>query len=129
MATGKILIVEDNPLSMRLAQFVLERRGFQVRMAANGAECLAELGRELPDLILMDIQLPGEDGLAITNKIRTDSRTAQLIIVAVTVHAMLGDRERILAAGCDGYISKPIQATNLAHELERYVKPAGSNAA
>jgi CheY-like chemotaxis protein len=129
MAPGKILIVEDNPLSMRLAQFVLDRRGFNVRMAANGAECLAELARELPDLILMDIQLPGEDGLAITRSIRADSRIAQLVIVAVTAQAMKGDRERILGAGCDGYISKPIEATRLADEVEQYLKREGSSTA
>lgn len=122
MTAGKVLIVEDNPVSLRLAQFLLERRGFDVRKAASGAECMAELAREMPDIILMDIQLPGEDGLAVTRKIRADARTASVIIVALTAHAMAGDREKILGAGCDGYIPKPIDPQRLASEVERYLQ-------
>ncbi len=122
MTAGKVLIVEDNPVNLRLAQFLLEKRGFAVRKAATGAECLAELARELPDIILMDIHLPGEDGLTVTRKIRADARTAPVIIVALTAHAMAGDREKILGAGCDGYIPKPIDPQRLATEVERYLQ-------
>ena len=76
MTAGKVLIVEDNPVNLRLAQFLLEKKGFTVRKSGSGAECLAEMTRELPDIVLMDIQLPGEDGLAITRKIRSDARMA-----------------------------------------------------
>jgi CheY-like chemotaxis protein len=109
VTAGKVLIVEDNPVNLRLAQFLLEKKGFSVRKATSGAECLAEMARDLPDIVLMDIQLPGEDGLAVTRKIRSDPRTA-------------GDREKILAAGCDGYIPKPVDPQGLPGEVGRYLQ-------
>ncbi len=121
MSAGKVLIVEDNPANLRLAQFLLERHGFAVRKAASAVECLAEMAQELPDIVLMDIQLPGEDGLAVTRKIRQDPRTVQVIIVALTAHVLPGEREKFLAAGCDGYIAKPIDSQRLAAEVERYL--------
>jgi len=122
VTAGRVLIVEDNPVNLRLAQFLLEKRGFSVRKAGNGAECLAEMARELPDVVLMDIQLPGEDGLAVTRKIRSDPRLAGVVVVALTAHAMAGDRERILGAGCDGYIAKPVDPQNLAGEVSHYLQ-------
>ena len=122
MSAGKVLIVEDNPVNLRLAQFLLEKRGFSVCKATTGAECLTEMTRELPDIVLMDIQLPGEDGLAVTRKIRSDPRMAAVVVVALTAHAMAGDREKILAAGCDGYIAKPVDPQGLPSEVSRYLK-------
>ena len=122
MTAGKVLIVEDNPVNLRLAQFLLEKRGFSVRQAGNGEECLSELAKELPDIVLMDIQLPGEDGLALTRRIRQDPRMAGLVIVALTAHAMAGDREKILGAGCDGYIAKPVDPQSLPAEVGRYLQ-------
>ena len=122
MTAGKVLIVEDNPVNLRLAQFLLEKKGFSVRKATSGAECLAEMNRELPDIVLMDIQLPGEDGLAVTRKIRSDARMAGVVVVALTAHAMAGDREKILGAGCDGYIAKPVDPQGLAAEVSRYLQ-------
>lgn len=122
MTAGKVLIVEDNPVNLRLAQFLLEKKGFSVRKAGSGPECLAEMNRELPDIVLMDIQLPGEDGLAVTRKIRSDPRMAGVIVVALTAHAMAGDREKILGAGCDGYIAKPVDPQGLAGEVARYLE-------
>ncbi len=122
MSAAKVLIVEDNPVNLRLAQFLLEKRGFIVRKAGSGAECLAEMTSNPPDIVLMDIQLPGEDGLAITRKIRSDQRMADVVIVALTAHAMSGDRERILAAGCDGYIAKPVDPQGLPAEVSRYLQ-------
>ena len=90
--------------------------------AGSGAECLAEMARELPDIVLMDIQLPSEDGLAVTRKIRSDPRLKGVIVVALTAHAMAGDRERILAAGCDGYIPKPVDPQGLPGEVARYLE-------
>ncbi len=121
MTAGKVLIVEDNPVNLRLAQFLLEKRGFSVRQAGSGPECLAEMAREVPDIVLMDIQLPGEDGLAVTRKIRGDPRMAGVVVVALTAHAMAGDREKILGAGCDGYIAKPIDPQALPNEVARYL--------
>lgn len=122
MTAGKVLIVEDNPVNLRLAQFLLEKKGFSVRKATSGPECLAEMTRELPDIVLMDIQLPGEDGLAVTRKIRSDARMAGVVVVALTAHAMAGDREKILGAGCDGYIAKPVDPQGLAGEVSRYLQ-------
>jgi CheY-like chemotaxis protein len=122
VTAGKVLIVEDNPVNLRLAQFLLEKRGFSVRKATTGAECLTEMTRDLPDIVLMDIQLPGEDGLAVTRKIRSDPRMAGVVVVALTAHAMAGDREKILAAGCDGYIAKPVDPQGLPSEVSRYLK-------
>src|ERR1700737_187937 len=126
---GKVLIVEDNPVNLRLAQFLLEKKGFIVRKAGSGAECLAEMARELPDIVLMDIQLPSEDGLAVTRKIRSDPRLAGVVVVALTAHAMAGDRERILAAGCDGYIPKPVDPQGLPGEVARYLQQGRLKAA
>jgi len=122
VTAGKVLIVEDNPVNLRLAQFLLEKKGFTVRKAGSSAECLAEMTRELPDIVLMDIQLPGEDGLAVTRKIRSDARMAGVIVVALTAHAMAGDREKILGAGCDGYIAKPVDPQGLPGEVARYLQ-------
>src|SRR5258708_30114442 len=104
---GKVLIVEDNPVNLRLAQFLLEKKGFTVRKAGSGAECLAEMARELPDIVLMDIQLPSEDGLAVTRKIRSDPRLADVIVVALTRPALARHPEPIPAARRGRYIPQP----------------------
>jgi len=80
------------------------------------------MGKDLPDIVLMDIQLPGEDGLAVTRKIRSDPRMAGVVVVALTAHAMAGDKERILLAGCDGYIPKPVDPQGLPAEIARYLQ-------
>ena len=121
MSGGKVLIVEDNPVNLRLAQFLLEKAGFAVARATTGAECLAQLELDIPDVVLMDIQLPGEDGLSITRKIRANPRLGAVVVVALTAHAMAGDREKILGAGCDGYIPKPVDPGRLAGEVRRYL--------
>jgi two-component system cell cycle response regulator len=125
MIGAKVLIVEDNPVNLRLAQFVLERKGFTVTEAASASECMAQLEKAVPDLILMDIQLPGEDGLSVTRKIRANPKLKRIVIVALTAHAMTGDREKILAAGCDGYLAKPMDPQRLAGEVDAYLRAAG----
>jgi CheY-like chemotaxis protein len=125
MIGAKVLIVEDNPVNLRLAQFVLERKGFTVTKAASASECMAQLETAVPDLILMDIQLPGEDGLSVTRKIRANPKLKRIVIVALTAHAMTGDREKILAAGCDGYLAKPMDPQRLAAEVDAYLRAAG----
>jgi CheY-like chemotaxis protein len=114
-----ILVVEDNPMNMELARDVLEASGHRVRGVASAGEALQVLQESLPDLILMDIQLPGLDGLELTRTLKQDPRTKEIIVVAMTAHAMRGDRERILEAGCSGYIAKPIDTRALSREVAR----------
>jgi len=105
---AKVLIVEDNPTNMRLAVFLLRSVGHVV-FSANDAEAGLTLAREQqPDLILMDIQLPGMDGLAATVALKADALTQSIPVIALTALAMKGDEARIRAAGCDGYIAKPM---------------------
>lgn len=105
---AKILVVEDNPTNMTLARFLLESVGHEVLTAVDAETGLATAGDEQPALILMDIQLPGMDGLEATSLLKRNARTKHIPVIALTALAMKGDEERILAAGCDGYISKPL---------------------
>src|SRR3979409_2334224 len=104
----RILLVEDNPANQLLAETVLEREGFLVDIAGSAAEAVRLIGAHLPDLILMDISLPGQDGLSLTRDLKSDPATSRVPVVALTAHAMVGDREAALAAGCSGHITKPI---------------------
>jgi len=112
-----VLIVEDNRQNLELVQFLLEEAGHRVRSAADARSARAELERSVPDLVLMDMQLPGTDGLELVAELRGDPRFRHLPIVALTAHALRGDRERFLAGGCDGYIPKPIDVTTFAAEV------------
>jgi two-component system cell cycle response regulator DivK len=105
---AKILIVEDNPTNMTLAVFLLQSAGHAVLTATDAEAGLALARREHPDLILMDIQLPGMDGLQATALLKKDDATRAIPVIALTALAMKGDEERIRAAGCDGYIAKPL---------------------
>ena len=118
----EILVVEDNPQNYELVEFLLEDAGFAVRQAADADELRQRLQDGLPDLILMDIQLPGVDGLSLVTEVRALPGAEQLPIVALTAHAMRGDRDRFLAAGCDGYISKPVEVATFAAEVEGYLR-------
>ena len=113
-----ILIVEDNPLNMRLAVFLLESAGYRLLQASDAETGIALAGAQQPDLILMDIQLPGMDGLSATRQLKRDSATRAIKVIACTGLAMMGDDERVLAAGCDGYISKPISADTFLLRIE-----------
>ena len=106
MAT--VLLVEDNAANMKLATFILQSAGYTVISAADAEGGLTLARTERPDLILMDIQLPGMDGLVATGLLKKDSATAAIPVIALTALAMKGDEERILAAGCDGYVAKPL---------------------
>lgn len=113
----KVLIVEDNQTNMKFVADLLRRSGYDV-LQANDAETGIALSREkLPDVILMDIQLPGMDGMTAAKAIRNDAKTAKIKIIAVTAFAMNGDRERMLEAGFDGYIPKPVRYRVLLDEL------------
>jgi len=116
-----ILVVEDNEANQLLASSVLERAGYRIALASTSSEARDAIRRREPDLILMDIQLPGEDGLEFTRELKSDPATAQIPVVALTALAMPGDRERSLAAGCSGYISKPIDTRTFAGEVGKYL--------
>ncbi len=105
---SKILIVEDNPTNMRLISMVLGSKGYSLLEAIDGEEALAVAIEGRPDLIVMDIQLPKMDGLEVTRRLRQTPEFKQTPIIALTASAMEGDREKIMAAGCDEYISKPV---------------------
>jgi len=119
---AKVLLVEDNRMNSRLTEFVLERDGFEVIIAATAEEAIDKVKRDQPDVILMDIQLPGMDGLEATKLLKQDSDTADVPIIAITAHAMRGDEDRIKAAGCEGYIPKPINTWKLAEMVKDYIK-------
>jgi two-component system, cell cycle response regulator DivK len=106
---ARVLIVEDNPTNMTLAIFLLEAAGHSVLTATDAEAGLALAKDERPNLILMDIQLPGMDGLEATTLLKRDEATQAIPVIALTALAMKGDEERILAAGCDGYIAKPMR--------------------
>lgn len=123
-AGRKILVVEDNDMNMQLVEFLLEEGGYDIVKAASGEEALAitrDSENGTPDLILMDIHLPGMDGLSVVRAMKTDHRTARIPILALTAHAMRGDKDRFLEAGCDGYISKPIDVKTFISAIEQYL--------
>ncbi len=105
----RVLVVEDNAANLRLVSDILARAGYAVLSATDARAGIALATAEVPDLILMDIQLPGMDGLTATAHLKGDPRTAGIPVVALTAHAMTGDEQRILDAGCDRYVSKPIR--------------------
>lgn len=113
MAGERILIVDDNPVNLKLARVLLAAEGYEVRTAEDAGEALALLTEFHPRLILMDIQLSGVDGLEATRRLKADPATRDIIIFALTAHAMKGDHEKALAAGCDGYLTKPIDTRTL----------------
>jgi CheY-like chemotaxis protein len=119
-----ILVVEDNEANQLLARSVLEREGFRVEIAGNAQEALEKLSITPPDLILMDVQMPGVDGLTFTRRLKSNQKTAAIPIVALTALAMLGDRERTLDAGCAGYIPKPINTRTFATEVRQFLSRA-----
>ena len=119
-----ILIIEDNEQNLYLATFLLEKAGHTVVAARGGAEGIATAARVLPALILLDIQLPEMDGYDVARALRRNPALAGTPIVAVTSYAMVGDRERALSAGCNGYIEKPINPDTFRAEVERFLKPA-----
>ncbi|WP_348751588.1 response regulator [uncultured Aquincola sp.] len=114
---AKILVIEDNHHNLQLARVVLEHAAHQVSTATDAVQGLAIARTELPDLVLMDIQMPGMDGLDATRALRRDPQTAGLRVLALTGLAMSGDEQRILAAGCDGYITKPYDYRGLLDKV------------
>lgn len=120
-STIPILIVDDNAANLKLARFALEGEGYEVRTAPDGEAALIVLSEFRPRLILMDLQLPGVDGLELTRRLKDDPATSGIVIVAVTAFAMSGDRERSKRAGCDGYLTKPIDPISLPVQVAAYL--------
>jgi CheY-like chemotaxis protein len=119
-----ILIVDDNPANLKLARVLLTGEGYEVRTAADAEEALRVLQQFRPRLILMDLQMPGMDGFALTRRLKGDPATKGILILALTAYAMKGDEEKALAAGCDGYVAKPIDTRALPALIARHL--AGS---
>ncbi|WP_406660720.1 response regulator [Methanolobus sp. ZRKC3] len=117
----KILVVEDNPMNMELVNYLLTTNGVDVTQAFNGQDALERVQNTNLDLILMDIQLPGIDGLEVLKMIREDLKQTEVPVVALTAHAMKGDEKHFIEAGCIGYISKPIDVSTFMDEVNYFL--------
>ena len=124
MATS-LLIVDDHPGNLRLLSFAMRRSGHHVTTATSGAEALAALGQAVPDLVLLDMQMPGMSGFHLAQLLKADPRYAAIPLVAVTAFAMRGDEEKARAAGCDAYVTKPIDVVALRALVERLTREGG----
>lgn len=122
----RILVVEDDPRNLRLMGALLRAEGFEILTAADGEAAVASVRENLPDLVLMDIQLPKLNGLEATHLLKQDPDTRHIPVIAVTALAMRGDRERILASGCDGYVSKPIRFPEVLGTIQACLHPDNS---
>ena len=123
MPCEKILVVEDNPLNLELTADILGAAGYTVLRAENAERGIALARSENPALILMDISLPGMDGLSAVEVLREETETREIPVVALTAHAMKGDEERALVAGCSGYITKPIDTRALPRDVASFIRP------
>jgi CheY-like chemotaxis protein len=121
----RILIVDDNPANLKLARVVLSAEGYDIAVAADADEARASVGAVRPRLILMDIQLPGTDGLSLTRELKADPATRDIIVIALTAYAMKGDDLRAREAGCDGYIVKPIDTRTLPKTVAAHLASTG----
>lgn len=121
MGAARILIVDDNALNTELVRFVLDEAGHEVQTAYSAGEALVRIAEFQPQLILMDIQMPGMDGLELTRRLKEADATSAITIVAFTAYAMKGDEARMREAGCDGYISKPIDVKQFAAQVAQYL--------
>lgn len=118
-----ILVVDDNPLNLKVTRLLLASEGYEVRTAAGSQAALATLEGFQPQLILMDIRMPGMDGLELTRRLRADPSMAGVVILALTAYAMTGDEDQALGAGCDGYVTKPIDTRRLPELIRGYLAP------
>src|SRR4051812_20622549 len=124
MPSEPILIVDDNAANLKLARLLLTAEGHDARTAIDAEQALKMLETFRPEVILMDIQLPGMDGLTLTRKLKSEPSTSKIVVIALTAYAMKGDEERARAAGCDGYIAKPIDVHTLPARIEQYLADA-----
>ncbi len=121
MPGERILIVDDHPLNLKLARLILAAEGYEIRTAEDADSTLQVLATFTPRMILMDLQLPGVDGFELTRRLKADPATAGIMIVALTAFAMKGDERRAREAGCDGYITKPVDAERLPRLVAGYL--------
>jgi len=121
MRTAQILMVDDHPGNLKLLSFILKKLGHEVRVAVDAVQALSVLEEFRPELILMDLQLPGMDGLELTRRLKANPVHREIVIVAVTASAMKGDEQRAKEAGCDGYITKPIDTRQLPELVDRFL--------
>ena len=124
MSIHKVLVVDDSKTELMFMTDLLQKNGFTVKTAENAEDAFRRLAEEKPDLILMDIQLPEISGLDITRKIKADDEIKHIPVIAVTAFAMKDDEEKILAAGCEAYLSKPIAIDDFLATIRRYLEPA-----
>jgi len=120
-----ILVVDDNPINLKLVSDLLAFEGYRVQKAEDGEQAAASVEAEPPDLILLDVDLPGIDGLTLTKRLKSDVRTGDIIIVALTAFAMKADRQRAMAAGCDAYVTKPIDTRGLPGQVAQLLQRRG----
>ena len=121
----KILLVEDDEVNRDMLSRRLERRGYQVLLAVDGEQAIAMAGAQAPDLILMDLSLPVIDGWEATRRLKAAAETKAIPVIALTAHAMVSDREKSMAAGCDEYDTKPIDLTRLLEKMEKILGKTG----
>lgn len=121
MAGERILIVDDNATNLKLVAYLMRANGYTVETALDAETALERIDDHHPDVILMDIQLPGIDGLELTRRLKANPETRDIVIVAVTAYAMKGDQAKALAAGCDDYITKPIDTRTLPETIARHL--------
>ena len=117
----RILLIEDNEMNLDMLSRRLERRGYEVLIAVDGAQGIEMVNSDVPDLILMDMSLPVMDGWEATRRLKSDETTQHIPIIALTAHAIAGDREKCLAAGCDEYESKPVKFPRLLAKIEKFL--------
>ncbi|KKO18208.1 MAG: response regulator [Candidatus Brocadia sp.] len=122
MPDKNVMVVEDNEKNRKLMRVVLKSKGYNVIEATTGEEALNLLKNQKPNIIMMDIQLPGIDGLTLIKQIKADAMTKEIPIIAVTAYAMKGDEQKILDTGCEAYMSKPINTQELPIIIEKYIK-------
>ena len=127
MPRERILIVDDNELNLKLLRWLLEKNGYEVHTAGDAKTARVSVRAVRPRLILMDIQLPDIDGLQLTREFKTDPELRDIPVVAVTSYAMKGDRQKSIDAGCDGFITKPIDTRQFPLEIEKYLRSPRGN--
>ena len=127
MSAPRVLIVDDNAMNIAIAQVTLLAGKFAVETAADGLDAIQKVVSFGPDLILMDIQMPGMDGLEVTRELKADPATQHIRIVAFTAFAMSGDEAKMRAAGCDGYLSKPIDVNKLGAQVRAFLDVTGKD--
>ncbi len=118
----RVLIVDDNPTNLKLVAYLVKANGYEVDTAGDADAALASIAAHRPRVILMDLQLPGVDGLELTRRLKSDPATRDIAIIAVTAYAMKGDQEKAFAAGCDDYVTKPIDTRALPQLIARHVR-------